>query len=60
MTDPTITILDPSPQIKKRGRPKKIAEEKVESQIEVEPKKRGRPKKVIEPIPIQRVNEIKP
>lgn len=55
---PITTIFDPPVEIKKRGRPKKIAEKKVEATpIEAEPKKRGRPKKVIEPIPAQKVDE---
>lgn len=58
---PITTISDQHVEIKKRGRPKKIAEEKVEVPlIEGEPKKRGRPKKVIEPIPAQKADETQP
>ena len=58
---PITTIFDPPGEIKKRGRPKKIAEEKVEvPPIEAEQKKRGRPKKVIEPIPAQKADETQP
>ncbi len=44
---PITTIFDLRVEIKKRGRPKKIAKEKVEAPpIEAEPKKRGCPKKI--------------
>ncbi len=61
MPEPITTIFDLPVEIKKRGRPKKIAEEKVEvPPIEAEQKKRGRPKKVIEPIPAQKAAETQP